>query len=69
MKHFGAVSFQAEDEICAMGAAIGVFTGRRVVKWQHTHPGNRLDRWLLGVSVSTIPNGQRIVRPIILPMR
>ncbi|HEY9449575.1 MAG TPA: phosphatase PAP2 family protein [Gemmatimonadaceae bacterium] len=53
----------------AMGAAIGVFTGRRVVKWQHTHPGNRLDRWLLGVSVSTIPNGQRIVRPIILPMR
>lgn len=53
----------------AMGAAIGIFTGRRVVKWQHTHPGNRLDRWLLGVSVSTAASGQRLVRPIVLPVR
>ena len=31
-----------------MAAGIGTFSGLKVVKWQHTHPGNRLDRWLLG---------------------
>jgi membrane-associated phospholipid phosphatase len=52
-----------------MGAAIGVFTGRRVVQWQHSHPGNRVDRWLLGVSVRSIGGGERVVVPFVMPVR
>jgi membrane-associated phospholipid phosphatase len=52
-----------------MGAAIGVFTGRRVVQWQHSHPGNRVDRWLLGVSVRSVGGGQRVVVPLLVPVR
>ena len=33
-----------------MGAAFGTFSGRKVVRYHHSHPGNRLDEWLLGVS-------------------
>jgi membrane-associated phospholipid phosphatase len=40
-----------------VGGAIGVFTGRRVVRWHHSHPGNRLDRWLLGISIAPDPGG------------
>ena len=50
-------------------AAIGVFTGRRVVQWQHTNPGNRVDRWLLGVSVRSVGGGGRVVVPIVVPVR
>jgi membrane-associated phospholipid phosphatase len=35
-----------------MGAAIGTFAGTKVVRYHLTHPGNRLDRWLLNASVS-----------------
>lgn len=52
-----------------MGAAIGVFTGRRVVQWHHSHPGNRVDRWLLGVSVRSIGGGERVVVPFVMPVR
>jgi membrane-associated phospholipid phosphatase len=31
-----------------MGAAIGTFAGLKTVRFNHTHSGNRLDRWLLG---------------------
>ncbi|HEY8176613.1 MAG TPA: phosphatase PAP2 family protein [Gemmatimonadaceae bacterium] len=31
-----------------MGAAIGVFSGIKTVRFNHTHAGNRIDRWLLG---------------------
>ena len=53
----------------AMGAAIGIFTGRRVVKWQHGNPGNRVDRWLLGVSVRSAADGGRVLLPIVVPVR
>jgi membrane-associated phospholipid phosphatase len=33
-----------------VGAAIGIFSGTAVVRYAHTHPGNRVDRWLLGVA-------------------
>jgi hypothetical protein len=33
-----------------MGAAIGTFAGLKVVRFNHTHEGNRIDRWLLGTS-------------------
>src|SRR4029077_9071100 len=35
-----------------MGAAIGTFAGTKVVRYNRTHTGNRLDRWLLNASVS-----------------
>lgn len=31
-----------------MGAAIGTFAGLKTVRFNHTHEGNRIDRWLLG---------------------
>lgn len=51
------------------GAAIGIFTGRRVVRWQHSHPGNRVDRWLLGVSVRDGAGGAKLVAPFVMPVR
>ena len=39
----------------AMGAAIGTFSGLKVVRYHHSHPGNRIDKWLLGASIA--PNG------------
>jgi membrane-associated phospholipid phosphatase len=40
-----------------LGAAIGTFSGLKVVRYHHSHPGNRLDRWLLG-SVAVLPDGR-----------
>jgi membrane-associated phospholipid phosphatase len=34
------------------GAAIGTFVGSKVVRFQHSHPGNWLDRKFLTVGVS-----------------
>jgi len=39
----------------ALGAAIGTFSGRKVVQYAHGHPGNRLDRFMLRTSV--VPDG------------
>jgi hypothetical protein len=38
-----------------MGAAIGTFTGRKVVQYAHGHPGNLIDRVMLRVSL--MPDG------------
>lgn len=40
-----------------MGAAIGTFSGRKVVRYHHTHPRNRLDRIILGASISPSVDG------------
>jgi hypothetical protein len=40
-----------------MGAAVGTLVGRRVVRYQHTHADNRLDRWFLPTSAAPIPGG------------
>ena len=41
-----------------MGAAIGTFAGAKVVRYHHSHPGNRLDRWILGnTSMTVAPTG------------
>ncbi len=37
-----------------LGAAIGTFAGRKVVQYHHSHPKNRIDRWLLGATI--VPN-------------
>ena len=36
-----------------MGAAIGSFSGWKVVGYNHSHPGNRVDNLLLGVTIPT----------------
>lgn len=38
-----------------VGAGIGTLAGLKVVRYQHSHPGNRIDRWLLAGSL--VPNG------------
>ena len=40
-----------------MGAAIGTFAGRKVVQYHHSHPKNRIDRWLLGATIVPNPEG------------
>lgn len=40
-----------------MGAAIGSFGGWKVVRYAHTHPGNRVDRWLLPRAALPAPDG------------
>jgi membrane-associated phospholipid phosphatase len=45
------------------GAAIGTFAGLKVVHYHHvTNPDNRLDRILLGTSISPAPQGGALVR-------
>jgi hypothetical protein len=39
-----------------MGAAIGTFSGLKVVHYHHSHPNNRIDRWLLSTSI--LPDGR-----------
>ena len=41
-----------------VGAAIGTFSGLKVVRYSHTHPYNRIDRAILGLQVVPLPNGQ-----------
>ncbi|HEV7993853.1 MAG TPA: phosphatase PAP2 family protein [Gemmatimonadaceae bacterium] len=50
-----------------VGAGIGTFAGLKVVRYQHTHPGNRLDRWLLTGSLVPTPEGHAL-RWSILPV-
>ena len=40
-----------------LGAAIGTFAGRKVVQYHHSHPKNRIDRWLLGATIVPNPGG------------
>lgn len=40
-----------------MGAAIGTFAGTKVVRYHHSHPGNRIDKWLLNPHVEKTPDG------------
>jgi len=41
-----------------LGAAIGTFSGLKVVRYSHTHPDNKLDRFMLHTSMAAMPNGQ-----------
>ena len=42
----------------AMGALLGTFSGLKVVQYHHSHPDNRLDRWILGrTSLTMTPAG------------
>src|SRR3954465_9848061 len=53
-----------------IGAAIGTFAGNKVVRYHHSHPGNKLDEWLVNFSVrggklsaAVIPRSAVIPRP------
>jgi membrane-associated phospholipid phosphatase len=50
-----------------MGAAIGTFAGTKVVRYHRTHPGNRIDKWLLNASVS--PRDWSHVSLSLIPIR
>lgn len=52
-----------------IGGLIGTFAGLKVVKYHHTHPDNRVDRWLLGVTMA--PEGQSdwVARPLVMRVR
>lgn len=41
-----------------LGAAIGTFSGLKVVRYSHTHPDNKLDRFMLHSSLAVLPDGQ-----------
>lgn len=45
----------ASDVVLA--AAIGTFSGLKVVKFNHEHPGNRVDKIFLSASIVPTPNG------------
>lgn len=45
----------------ALGAAIGTFSGIKVVRYSHGHSNNLIDRWLLGVNVVAAPNGDAAI--------
>ena len=42
-----------------VGAAIGSFVGWKVVRYTHANPENRVDRWLLGVTIAP-PDSSKI---------
>jgi membrane-associated phospholipid phosphatase len=44
-----------------MGAAIGTFSGLKVVRYHHSHPNNRLDRWLLSTSIMPDRRGAALI--------
>jgi membrane-associated phospholipid phosphatase len=39
-----------------LGAAVGTFSGLKIVRYSHTHPRNRLDRAILGLEVVPLPD-------------
>lgn len=45
----------------AVGAALGTFSGIKVVRYTHGHSNNLLDRWLLGVNVMAAPDGRAAI--------
>lgn len=49
------------------GAAIGTFSGLKVVHWHHAHPNNAFDRYLLGPVVVRTPAGDIVARFHVVP--
>jgi membrane-associated phospholipid phosphatase len=52
-----------------IGGLIGTFAGLKVVKYHHTHPDNRLDRWLLGVTFAPEGEAGWVGRPLVMRQR
>ena len=47
------------------GAAIGTFAGLKVVRYTHSHPNNRVDRWLLGARITPSGEGMTMALSIV----
>lgn len=52
-----------------IGGLIGTLAGLKVVKYHHTHPDNRVDRWLLGVTFAPEGDAGWVGRPIVMRRR
>jgi membrane-associated phospholipid phosphatase len=52
-----------------MGAAIGTFAGRKIVQYHHSHPNNKLDRIILGASVTPSVDGGMTLALTLTPGR
>lgn len=50
-----------------VGAAIGTFAGLKVVRYHHSHPNNRIDRWLLSGSVHPASRGGAVLSWSLIP--
>jgi membrane-associated phospholipid phosphatase len=51
----------------ALGAAIGTFSGLKVVRYSHAHPKNRLDRAILRVQIIPLDGGGRTALAFSVP--
>jgi len=51
------------------GAAIGTMAGVMVVRWHFSHPGNTIDRALLGASIRQTPTGWNSLSLWLAPLR
>ena len=52
-----------------IGGLIGTLAGLKVVKYHHTHPDNRVDRWLLGIGLAPEDGGGWVARPLVMRQR
>lgn len=50
-----------------VGAAIGTFSGLKVVKYNHSHPSNKIDKWLLSANVRPMQGGGLALSWSLLP--
>ena len=50
-----------------VGAGIGTLAGLKVVRYQHSHAGNALDRWLLAGSIAPVEGGGHALRWSLVP--
>ncbi|MEO7455488.1 MAG: phosphatase PAP2 family protein [Gemmatimonadaceae bacterium] len=51
-----------------VGAGIGTFAGLKVVRFNGSHSGNRLDRWLLAGSIIPNGDGSHAIRWSVMPV-
>ena len=51
-----------------LGAAVGTFSGLKVVRYAHTHPHNALDRVILRVQAMPAPGGAGTALAFVLPL-
>lgn len=50
-----------------VGAGIGTFAGLKVVRFNRSHSGNKLDKWLLSGSISPTSDGGHALRWSLMP--
>jgi hypothetical protein len=51
-----------------LGAAVGTFSGLKVVRYAHAHPHNALDRVILRVQAMPAPDGAGAALAFVMPL-